>query len=239
MSTGRQVLSRRERKKSDNRKRLLQSAYRIMSRSRIESVSVANLTDDADVGFGTFYNYFENMDDVASQVLACVITDLARRNDLATLSLKASNPAAVQAISIRFTIREMLHDPMWKWWLKKPKLLVEQINFCLNPFGVRDLKLGVAAGQYNVSESDVEIILGQITWMLVGGVIDILENKTEGLDELKLIKIIMRAMGVSHDYANELAEMECPSLSKPDIDFSVQPLPILSVLLRENMVAKN
>ena len=128
---------------------------------------------------------------------------------------------------------------MWKWWLKRPKLLVEQMNVCLNPFGVRDLKLGIAEGQYKISETDVEIILGQITWMLVGGVIDILENKTDGLDEVKLIKIIMRAMGVSHDYAKELAEMELPSSSKPNIDFSDQPLPVLSVLFPEGMLEKN
>jgi hypothetical protein len=102
----------------------------------------------------------------------------------------------------------MLSVAMWKWWLNTPKLLFEQMNVCLNPFGVRDLKLGIAAGQYKISESDAELILGQITWMLVGGVIDILENKTDGLDEVKLIKIIMRAMGVSHDHAKELAEME-------------------------------
>ena len=239
MSTSNQTLTRRERKKGESRRRLLQCAHEAMGGAEVESVSIANITDAADIGFGTFYNYFENMDDLASQVLTCVVNDLGRRNDIATVSLKSSNPAAVQAISIRFTIREMLSDAMWKWWLKRPKLLVEQMNICLNPFGVRDLKLGIAAGQYKISESDAEIILGQITWMLVGGVIDILENKTDGLDEVKLIKIIMRAMGVSHDHAKELAKMELPSSSKPNIDFSDQPLPVLSVLFPEGMLEKN
>ena len=239
MSKSNQTLTRRERKKAENRRRLLQCAHEAMSGADAESVSIANITDAADIGFGTFYNYFENMDDLAAQVLTCVVNDLGRRNDIATVSLKASNPAAVQAISIRFTIREMLSDAMWKWWLKRPKQLVAQMNFYLNPFGVRDLKLGIAAGQYKISETDVEIILGQITWMLVGGVIDILENKTDGLDEAKLIKIIMRAMGVSHDHAKELAEMELPSSSKPNIDFSDQPLSVLSVLLPEGMLEKN
>jgi AcrR family transcriptional regulator len=207
-----------------------------MSRGGIESVSIAKLTDDADVGFGTFYNYFENIDDVASQVLFVVVNDLGRRIDITTASLEVSNPAAIQALSIRFTIREMLTNPMWKWWLKKPELLVEQINVCLSPFGVRDLKLGIAAGQYNVLELDANIILGQATWMLVGGVIDILENKIDGLDELKLIKIIMRAMGVSGGYENELVQMGAPTLLKPNIDFSNRPPHDLSVLLQKGIL---
>ena len=237
-SANKQGSSRREQKKVENRTRLLRCAYEALCSNEIDSISIAHLTDTADIGFGTFYNYFDNMDDLISQVLTCIVNDLARRNDIATVSLKSSNPAAVQAISIRFTIREMLSNPMWKWWLNKPKLLVQKMNLCLNPYGIRDLKLGVAAGQYNVLESEANIVLGQITWMLVGGVIDILENKTNGLDELKLIRIIMRAMGVSHDYAKELAEMDVPSPVKPDIDFSDQPLPVLSVLLPEGRIAK-
>jgi AcrR family transcriptional regulator len=116
-STNKLGSSRRERKKLENRMRLLRSAYEAMCSNKIDSIPITHLTDAADIGFGTFYNYFDNMDDLISQVLTCVVNDLGRRNDIATFSLKSSNPAAVQAISIRFTIREMLSDPMWKWWL--------------------------------------------------------------------------------------------------------------------------
>ncbi len=59
----------------------------------------------ADVGFGTFYNYFDSKDDIAARVLDCVIDDLGKRNDEATSNIKDGNPAAVQAISIRLTGR--------------------------------------------------------------------------------------------------------------------------------------
>ena len=224
-------VSRRERKKRQNRVRLLQCAYEAMGNEKGGKLSIAYITDAADIGFGTFYNYFDSMEDLASQVLTYVVNDVGRRNDLATISLKTADPAAVQAMSIRLLIREMLSEPMWRWWLNRPQVLVERMTLFLRPFGIRDFKLGVDADQYKVEEKDAEIVLGQITWMIIGGVIDIREKRSVGLDEAKLIEIIMRAMGVPHNNARRLAEMELPAITKANLDFSGQLAPVLSVLL--------
>ena len=201
----------------------MQAAYEIMSENGIDTTSIAHIADAADIGFGTFYNYFEDKTDLASQVLDCVITDLGRRNDLATEKLKEVEPEAVQAISIRLTMREMLTNPMWHWWMRQPDLLVERMRLSFHPFGVRDLKIGIAAGRYNVQASDVETIWSQQMWMIVGGVNGMLNHQIDGLDEKKLICTIMRAMGVLPEQVQKLAEMELPTLPAPNIDFSNRP----------------
>lgn len=223
MSAGSKPLSRTERKKAETRIRLLQAAYDIMSKNGIDDTTISHITDAADVGFGTFYNYFDDKDDLASQVLDCVITDLGRRNDLATAKLKTSQPAAVQAISIRLTMREMLNNIMWHWWVKRPDLLVERMRQSFHPYGVRDLKIGIEAGRYAILATEVEAIWSQQMWMLVGGVKNILEKNIKGLNEAKLIGTVMRAMGVSSERAAELAKMKLPALPKSNIDFSNTP----------------
>ena len=49
--------SRRERKKMQNRVRLLQCAYEAMGNEKGGKLSIAYITDAADIGFGTFYNH--------------------------------------------------------------------------------------------------------------------------------------------------------------------------------------
>lgn len=217
-------LSRTQRKKALTRARLLRSAYRLMSTRGIDATTISEITDEADVGFGTFYNYFETKDDIAGQVLDCVIDELGRRNDVATASLKGVDPAAVQAISIRLTMREMLGNPMWKWWMMRPELLVDRLRIGFHAFGVRDLKLAIEAGRYQIAPDEVETVWSQQMWMLAGGLKDILEANVAGLDEKTLILAIMRAMGLPASRAREIAGMEVPPARSGEIDFGFAAL---------------
>ena len=51
-------LSRRERRSADTRQRIFQEALRLFSERGINHVTVEQITEAADVGKGTFFNYF-------------------------------------------------------------------------------------------------------------------------------------------------------------------------------------
>jgi AcrR family transcriptional regulator len=223
METTPQLLSRTERKKRRTRAQLLEAAYSLMSTKGVDSTAIAEITELADTGFGTFYNYFKTKDDIAIQVLDCVIHDLGRRNDEATAALKGANPAAVQAISIRITMREMLTNPIWRWWLRRPDMLAERLRVDFHRYGVRDLKIALEAGRYDIAPEDVEALWSQQMWMLAGGVKDMLDSNIPGLTEQSLIAAIMRAMGLEPDRALELAALPLPAVGPPRIDFSAPP----------------
>ena len=52
--------SRRERKKSETRQRLLDAAWRLFQEQGYDHTTVAQITEAADVGKGTFYNHFKS-----------------------------------------------------------------------------------------------------------------------------------------------------------------------------------
>ena len=119
MSSALKTPNRSTRRKLRTRDQLIRAAHQIMSEKGIDEATINEITELADLGFGTFYNYFSSKDDLAVQVLDCVIDDLGKRNDLATSKIKLKDPDAVQAISIRLTMREMLTNPMWRWWFNR------------------------------------------------------------------------------------------------------------------------
>lgn len=60
--------SRRERKKLETRQRLLQAAWRLFQERGYDHTTVAQITEAADVGKGTFFNYFETKDQIVDQI---------------------------------------------------------------------------------------------------------------------------------------------------------------------------
>lgn len=197
------------------------TAYKLMGQAGVDGTSIAEITDHADLGFGTFYNYFKNKDDIAINVLDAVIDDLGRRNDLATERLKGRDPAAVQAISIRTVAREMRTNPLWRWWFERPDLLADRLQKGFYRFGVRDLKEGIRKGQYTLVEEKVDAAWRLQMWMLVGGVKELFRSDDAVEGEIILIEAIMRAMGVPAEHAQEMAQLPVPELPPAQLNFMV------------------
>ncbi len=57
-------LSRRERKKAEQRQRIYETALRLIEAKGFDEVTVEEITEAADVGKGTFFNYFPSKVDV-------------------------------------------------------------------------------------------------------------------------------------------------------------------------------
>ena len=57
-------MSRRERRRAETRDRLFEAAVRLLSEYEFDSVTVEMITEAADVGKGTFFNYFSNKESV-------------------------------------------------------------------------------------------------------------------------------------------------------------------------------
>ena len=51
--------SRLDRRKARTRQALIDAAVRLIAEGRGERASIQEITDEADIGFGSFYNHFE------------------------------------------------------------------------------------------------------------------------------------------------------------------------------------
>src|SRR2546425_9941191 len=71
------MLTRRERKKTVVRERVIARAIDLFSRRGIADVTVDQIAEAADVGKGTIYNYFETKEDI----VVAFMVELERRGD--------------------------------------------------------------------------------------------------------------------------------------------------------------
>ena len=165
-------LTRTERRQLRTRERLLTAGYAVMREVGIDDATIADITNRADVGFGTFYNYFPSKEALAADVLDAVIDNLGRRNDHVTESLGETDPVRIVANSVRLVVRSILSDPMWRWWIADPGLVVERMRTVLRAYGHRDFTRAATEGHFTLIDDDVELAWRHHTWLVVGGVRD-------------------------------------------------------------------
>ncbi len=202
------------------RVQLLRVAHRLMSKQGVDATTIQEITEAADVGFGTFYNYFSSKDDLATQVLDCVINNLGRRNDLVTQTTRAADPVQIVATSVRLVAREMMSNPMWHWWVKRPDLLVERMRAGFRPFGIRDMRRAIDAGAYRIIGDDLDTAWSFLIWLLAGGIKDIIDKHRPREMEPLIAESVMRVMGVPLEQAAAVSRKRLPAYPELDIDFS-------------------
>lgn len=208
------------RRRQNTRAALLRAAYDVMGEVGVDAAKIKDITDQADVGFGTFYNYFGSKDELAGQVLDCMIDDLGRRNSAATQALRGKDPALVIPVSMRLTMREAARTPIWQWWALRPDLLVDRMSAGFGPFAKRDINDAIEREIVRIKSDEVDSIWVLANWMMVGGIHDIVVGERP-LDSDKLvIRAIMSAMGVDFDRANQIATTRLPKCPPEDIDWS-------------------
>lgn len=207
-------------KRRRTRALLLKVAYDEMTLCGIDNIKIKDITDKADIGFGTFYNYFDNKDELANQVLDCIINDFGRRNLLATKSLSKKDAPLRMPISIRLVLRAAMEAPMWKWWALRPDMLVERMTKGFGPFGMRDIRQAVTRGIFTIEEQDIPAIWKLSVWVMVAGLHNAITSENSAKNETLVVETIMRMMGMSPQEASQASNTDLPDYPSSIIDWN-------------------
>ena len=140
-------LDRHARRREQTRRKLLDAARALFARQGVDNTRINEITDEADVGFGSFYNHFDSKDAIVEAVLAETVG--AQGAALETVTSELDDPAEVVAASHRYFVNLARSDPDWGWLLIRLDLS-QKISFeALRPFAQRDLERGIRAGRFD------------------------------------------------------------------------------------------
>lgn len=212
--------TRTEARQRSTRIRLREVAHGLMSSQGVDTTTIQQITDAADIGFGTFYNYYATKEALAEDILDCLVDDLGRRNDHVTRKLGEHDPVRIVANSVRLVIRETTVDPVYRWWFDHLDVLVDRMRVGFGPFGLRDMDRAVGAGAYNLVDDERGLAWSQLVWLMAAGARDIVVGHHTPEDERRVVEGILRVMGVDHDTAHRACTTDLPVAPPSDPDFS-------------------
>jgi AcrR family transcriptional regulator len=138
--------SRAARRKRETRAKLLEAALVLMAEKGMEGVAINEITEAADVGFGSFYNHFESKEAIYAALTAWVFEAFA--DSLDKLVSHLEDPAEVLAACTRHTLLRARREPVWGRFLLREGFATMAGRQGLGQRLWRDVQKGVASSRF-------------------------------------------------------------------------------------------
>jgi AcrR family transcriptional regulator len=200
--------NRLDRRKARTRQALVDAAARLIAEGRGERASIQEITEAADIGFGSFYNHFVSKEELFQTASEEVLERWAQLIDAACAGL--DDPAAVFATSLRISGRLAWTHPEIAAFVTGAGLGLLDAPRGLAPRALRDIRAGQAAGRFTIPDADIALSA------VAGGLLGVLrlharnpERVTEtSVDELT--EACLRFLGLPAAQARRLARLRLP-----------------------------
>ena len=141
--------TRLDRRKARTRRALLEAARAIIAERGTTEVSIQEITDRADVGFGSFYNHFASKSELFEAAVGEVLEAHGQLLDQVTAGI--DDPAEVFAVSVRATAGLVENQPATAKILVHAGLDYLVAADGLAPRALRDVERAVEAGRFMVT----------------------------------------------------------------------------------------
>lgn len=199
---------RQQRRRELTRSRLLEAARTLFAERGVESVGLHEVTQRADLGTGTMYNYFPSKDALVEALLSESIETVGQRLD--RIREIEDDPAAVFAFSLRHLVNLASEDELWGWMVVRLGVAHPQLLEILGPRANRDLRIGVDAGRF--STSDVDVATACVFGALISALHLALTNSPRAGLGIEFAQNMLCMVGVPSREATEVASRELPPL---------------------------
>lgn len=195
-------ISRNDRRRVRTRSSLIGAARTVFAARGVESATIQEIADTADVAKGSFYNHFDSREDLLSAVAAATLEELGEILDRKVQGHEP-DPARVVARSLLCTLRTCSEDPALGGFILQSAQLVEITEAALGARARRDLGDARERGRFRYD--DLETVIAAVS----GASLELLRRRLRGeLDEAaetRLVALMLRMLGVEPDEADEIA----------------------------------
>jgi len=200
--------NRLDRRKARTRQALVDAAVRLIAEGRGERASVQEITEAADIGFGSFYNHFESKEQLFDMASREVLERWGQMIDRACAGV--SDPAEVFSMSLRISARLGWTHPEVGRFITGAGLDLLDAPGGLAPRALRDIQAGQAAGQFTVTDADVALSA------VAGGLIGLLREhdrdpaRADEASVNELAEACLRLLGLPGAKARRVAQLPLP-----------------------------
>jgi AcrR family transcriptional regulator len=201
-------VSRLDRRKARTRQALIDAAVRLIAEGRGHRASIQEITEEADIGFGSFYNHFDSKEQLFQTASEKVLERWGQLIDRAAGGI--TDPAELFAVGLRISGRLGWTHPDIAGFLTGAGLDALDIPVGLAPRALRDIEAGQATGRFTVP--DAEIALSAVAGGLLG-LLRMCQRDPQRVDEIvvdHLAEAELRLLGVPADEAARLVAAPLP-----------------------------
>lgn len=203
------VVTRTDRRKARTRGKLIAAAQRFLAEGR-SAVSIQEITEAADVGFGTFYNHFETKEQLFDEAVQSTLQLYGGLRD--EIVARYDDPAEVFAVSFRMTGRLQRQVPEMVRVILNSGTSVLLRDEGLAPRARRDIIAAQEAGRFEPLNPDLALMCAGGALL---GLLQLLDARPE-VDDAELSDTmtfqVLRMFGMNKRAAEKLSSAPLPEL---------------------------
>jgi len=202
--------TRLDRRKARTRRALVEAARRILAEQGSADVSIQEITETADVGFGSFYNHFESKAELFEVAVREVLEEYGAELDRACADLTDS--AEIYAVGVRMTSRLAFTRPAIAQVVLQVGLSYATEDRGLAPRALRDIRHGIADGRFSIDDANLALVA------TAGCVLAFLQTALDPSNQLgesdadELAEMLLRMLGMTARSAHTVAHRPLPAL---------------------------
>ncbi|WP_300680893.1 TetR/AcrR family transcriptional regulator [Nocardioides sp.] len=201
-------MDRRTRKAEATRARLIDAARRLVAEHGPDAVTIAQITAAADLGTGTFYNYFSTREEIITGVITDTLESMGQRLDAMTAQM--ADPAEVFASSLRHLMGTAASDPVWAWFVVRIGAAHPALIEVLGPRCSRDLQRGLDEGRFQID--NLAMAADMVFGSLLAAIHSYLNSDRSGDQPAQYAELNLRMAGLTPADAAEVCARPLPDL---------------------------
>lgn len=195
-----------QRRKARTRAALLHAAKRLFSAQGVEQTPIAQISQEADIAVGSFYNYFATKEELLEALLEELLSEQLRLIKLR--QAQVSDPAEKISIAHRHLVRLARSDSDWGWLLVRLEFPRRVAWAVLGPTALRDLRAGIRAGRFEVANAELALEASG------GALFAVIHAQLVGRADARADSLhaegVLRSFGVERREAAEIARRKLP-----------------------------
>jgi AcrR family transcriptional regulator len=197
----RQPSERLLRKQRQTRKQLVAAASTVIAAKGVESLRLRDVTDLADVGFGSFYRHFSSKEQLVDAVVIDLMSSIARQ--LVVHVTDMDDPAEAASAAHRWFVRNASVDQETARLivhLDRSDVLFQEM---ITPYAREMMETGIASGRFR--KFDVTTTLAYVVGATMAVTRGVLEGRLGPDAETASAEVLLRALGLDEQQATDVA----------------------------------
>ncbi|MEV0464926.1 helix-turn-helix domain-containing protein [Nocardia tengchongensis] len=202
------VRNRIDRRRERTRNALLGAARKFLAEGR-SAVSIQEITDEADVGFGSFYNHFESKEQLFDEAVRSALQVYSELRD--SIVALYDDPAEVFAVSFRMTARLQRQVPEIVRVILNSGTSVLLRDEGLAPRARRDIIAAQEAGRFEQMDPDMAVMAAGGSLLGLLQLLDARPDADAGALADEMTYHMLRMFGMNKRTAQKLISTELPA----------------------------
>ena len=202
-------VSRVQRRKQRTRAALIGAAQRFIADGKL-NVAVLDITQAADVGMGSFYNYFDSKEELFAAAVAEALDAHGALLDVLTADI--DDPAEAFGCRFRLTGRLFRRRPQESKILLANGVALLTSDRGLAPRALRDIEAAAEAGRFTVEDPKLALAMAGGAIMGLGALLAVDPDRDDAQAADSVTADVLRLFGMSAEDAADICTRPLPDL---------------------------